>query len=181
MKTKQSIILLLFSTLLIFSGCNSTNDLKSDEAASLKASLQNNAATLSTAVGEITNTPDFQMMSGVSGNSSMMSMFDAQFAPPTTAKVDSVKIMLADIAGTYNYSWTKVKKGQFNIMRFFDRVANSSDMIVKLPAQKVKIRVHCSAFNPKIVCLKTILKLRLLSICLKEVNLLDLNIILNRV
>ena len=154
MKTKQSIILLLFSTLLIFSGCNSTNDLKSDEAASLKASLQNNAATLSTAVGEITNTPDFQMMSGVSGNSSMMSMFDAQFAPPTSAKIDSVKIMLADIAGTYNYSWTKVKKGQFNIMRFFDRVANSSDMIVKLPAQKVKNPGSLFSFQPKDSLLK---------------------------
>ena len=150
MKTKQSIILLLFSTLLIFSGCNSTNDLKSDEAASLKASLQNNAATLSTAVGEITNTPDFQMMSGVSGNSSMVSMLGAQFAPPTTnAIVDSVKIQLADIAGTYNYSWTKVKRGQFNIMRFFDRVANSSDMIVKLPAQKVKNPGSLFSFQPK--------------------------------
>ncbi len=150
MKTKQSIFLFLFSTTLIFSGCNSTTDLKTDEAASLKVSLQNSAATLSTAIGEITNTPDFQMMSNVSGNSSMVPSFDGQFVAPTTnVKVDSVKITLADIAGTYNYSWTKVKKGQFNIMRFFDRTANSSDMIVKLPAQKVKNPGSLFSFQAK--------------------------------
>lgn len=149
MKTKQSIFLFLFSTLLIFIGCNSTNDLKTDNAASLKVALQNNVATLSTAISEIANTPDFEMMSGVSGNSSMVSIFDSQFAPPTSAKVDSVKIQLADIAGTYNYSWTKVKKGQFNIMRFFDRVANSDDMFVKLPVQKVKNPASLFSFQPK--------------------------------
>ncbi len=150
MKTKQSIFLFLFSTTLIFSGCTTPADPKNDVDASLKLSLQDNAATLSTAVGVITNTPDFQMMSGVSGNSSMIPIFDGQFAPPTTnAKVDSVKILLADIAGTYNYSWVKVKKGQFNILRFFDRTANSSDMVVKLPAQKVKNPGSLFSFQPK--------------------------------
>lgn len=150
MKTKQSLFLFLFSTTLIFSGCNSTTDLKNDEDASLKLSLQNNASILSSAVGEISSTPDFQMMSGISGNSSMVSTLNAQLAPPATnTPVDSVKIQLADIAGTYNYSWTKVKKGQFNIMRFFDRVANSSDMIVKLPAQKVKNPAALFSYQPK--------------------------------
>lgn len=154
MKTKQSIFLILFSTALIFSGCNSTADLNTKEVASLKLSLQDNAATLSTAVAVISNTPDFQMMSGVRGNSSMVPLFDGQFAPPTSAKIDSVKIQLADIAGTYNYSWTKVKRGQFNIMRFFDRVANSPDMIVKLPAPKVKNPAALFSFQPKDSLLK---------------------------
>lgn len=149
MKTKQNFFLFLFSTTLIFSGCSTPADLKNDVDASLKLSLQDNAATLSTAVGEISSTADFQMMNGISGNSSMVSLFDGQFAPPTSAKIDSVKILLADIAGTYIYSWTKVQKGQFNIMRFFDRTANSSDMIVKLPAQKVKNPGSLFSFQAK--------------------------------
>jgi hypothetical protein len=149
MKTKQNIFFILFS-IIIFSSCNGTTDLKTDETASLKTSLQNNAVTLSTAVGEITNTPDFQMMSGISGTKSTVTNLGMQLAPSAAdAKVDSVQISLADILGNYNYSWTKVKKGQFSIMRFFDRTANSTDMIVKLPATKVKNPAVLFIYQPK--------------------------------
>lgn len=151
MKTNQSFFVILILNLLIFSACTKKNDLNTDESATLKSSLQNNAATLSVAIDEITNTADFQMMNSVGGNSSMVLMYDGQqfAAPATNPKVDSTIISLAYIVGNYSYSWTRVKKGQFSIMRFFDCTTNNAEMIVKLPYQKVKNPNSLFSFQPK--------------------------------
>ncbi len=138
MKTKIWMTNIILS-LLFFSACDPATDLKNeeqpllDEQVSLKVSLNNSVESLADAVNAIKNSADFKLLSGiepiVQGNG-------AQMAPDR--RVDSVKIMLSDISGVYEYSWKKVKRTPNAILRFFDRTADDDNLIVRLPLQKIK-------------------------------------------
>lgn len=125
-------------TAVLFSACNTEAELP--ENASLKNSINTSIETLATAVNKISSSSDFKLLSELneSANSQVSS---TQYAP--TAQADSINIKLADISGIYEYSPNRVKKGQSNIMRFFERTADNDIMIVKLPVEKVK--------NPRIL------------------------------
>lgn len=138
-------------SLLFFSACDPATELKQeeqpilDEQISLKVSLNNSVESLADAVDAIKNSADFKLLSGIepivreNANVALM-------APDR--RVDSVKILLSDISGVYEYSWKKVKRTPNAILRFFDRTADDDNLIVRLPLQKIKNYHHLFIFAP---------------------------------
>ena len=132
MKTKILFANFTLSVILL-SACNS--EVESSDGTSLKSSINTSIETLTTAVNKISSSSEFQLLSELneSGTSQVSA---AQYAP--SAQTDSIIIKLADISGIYEYSPARVKKGQSNVMRFFERTADNDIMIVKLPVEKVR-------------------------------------------
>ena len=137
-------------SLFVFSACDSTTDLKQgeqpllDEQVSLKVSLNNSVESLADAVDAIKNSADFKLLSGIEP---IVQENVAQMAPEQRA--DSVKILLSDISGVYEYSWKKIKRTPNAILRFFDRTADDDNLIVRLPLQKIRNYHLLFIFAPK--------------------------------
>lgn len=144
MKTKIWMANLILPV-LVFSACNSEID--SSDQASLKTSINSSVETLTAAVNKISASSEFQLLSELNAtNASMVSASSAQYVQ--IAQVDTLSIKLADISGVYEYSSTRVKKGQNNIMRFFERTGDDAMMIVRLPVEKVKHPRALFSYSP---------------------------------
>lgn len=137
MKTKFLATTLILS-LLFLGACDSTMELNNgdvNDQKSLKVSLNKSVSDLNNAVNYISNSDEFKLLGEV-GLSTQQNTAGIQYAPEFWN--DSVKILLTDISGVYEYSWVKVKRASYGILRFFERTADNEHMIVRLPVQKVR-------------------------------------------
>lgn len=140
MKTKIWMTSMILSVLFL-NACDSAIGLKDEdqglnvEQKSLKVSLNDGLADLTTAVDLISNSEEFKLLSKMDPNA-QQNGGSAQFAPEF--RNDSLKILLSDVSGVYEYSWMRVKRAPYGILRFFDRTADNDHLIVRLPVQKVR-------------------------------------------
>jgi len=134
MKTKGFYVAITLFAVLTWSCSNQDNP--SDK--SLKSSIDQNAQNLSSALGQITSSPGYQVLA-VTGTAaaSSPSMVKASVG---SIVVDSTinSIALADIMGVYNYKAVSFKKGGLSLLRYFTKTADNTQMIVRLPESKVK-------------------------------------------
>ena len=132
MKTKI-IYLTVFLAGFIFWSCNksATNTIQTEPTVSLKSALTRGVQNLTTAVNSITTSTGYQVVTGPAD----LTTKSLTLTPLDTA---SHSILLANIAGLYDYKATFVKIGRFSILtRFFNKTADSTLMVVRLPESKV--------------------------------------------
>lgn len=151
MKTKFGMALIVLSSIFLIA-CDADDQktdgqLPVDGQASLKVSFNAGVVTLADAVKEITNSPEFLLLGSVAPVLN-------QDGPLKAADLrnDSMQILLSDIAGVYEYSWKRVKKG--GILRFFERTADNDNLIVRLPVEKIKNYHYLFIYAPKDSTLK---------------------------
>jgi hypothetical protein len=93
---------------------------------------------LKSAVNTISASPGYQVFSGVND----ISTKSAEISPFDTL---THSILLADVAGIYQYKAKTITRNRMSIMRFFNKTGESSQMIVSLPESKVnssKLLLH---------------------------------------
>ena len=140
MKTKFWLTTIILSVLFL-NACDSGMELKNEDPGSaenqksLKVSLSESVGDLTNAVNLISNSEEFKLLGKIS-LADQQNASGAQYAPDH--RNDSVKILLADISGVYEYSWKRVKRPTFGLLRYFDRTADNDHLIVRLPVQKVR-------------------------------------------
>jgi hypothetical protein len=141
MKTKSlylGILLLLF----ISWSCNNKDGLNStSNGESLKTSINNGVQDLKTAITAISNSSGYQVLTGPA---------DLATKSAVLSPLDTIthSILLADIAGVYDYKAKNVMIGHNWIMRFFSKTADNSQMIVRLPEEKVKASKSLLHYTP---------------------------------
>ena len=126
---------LIYCTAFVFGivaiSCSKTNQMgSSSNTISLKSALTQGVQNLSTAITSISKSTGYQVVSGPSDlltKSATLSLWDTA----------SHSIMLADIAGVYEYRATTFKRGHMPMMRFFNKTAENELMIVRLPEEKI--------------------------------------------
>lgn len=137
MKTYVPLTVAVLTAFMLIS-CEPSAELKNEqpdnESVSLKVSLTTGIEDLSTATRTIQNSEAFNLLAGIAPGAENSNA-------PTLApdyRNDSLVITLQDVKGVYEYSWKKVKRLNFNLLRVFDRTADSDHLIVRLPVAKVK-------------------------------------------
>ena len=123
--------------------CTTQNDLSSG---SLKSSINNSAQSLTTAMETITSTSGYKLLLNQNPSSGTMSMAPSQ----AVAAFDSTysQILLADIAGNWNYKAALFTKWSPGLLRFFQNAGTNPDMVVSLPESKVKQPWTLLRYNP---------------------------------
>jgi hypothetical protein len=129
MKTKSFYVVILLISILGWSCSN--NDLNQG---TLKSSLNQSVQELTTALNVISSSNGYQVLSTPTVTDNTASMVKS-----SVLSFDSTynSILLADIAGVYDYKAT-YKRGSMSAFRFFTKTAGSTHMIVRLPEEKVK-------------------------------------------
>jgi hypothetical protein len=155
MLTKICFTTTLFTVLLLVA-CDSVTELKNEgdtlsevKQGVLKVSLNKSAEALSDAVIAISGSEDFKLMSQIMLNANQSSDPMQRVSEAAGVRVDSMRINLSDISGVYEYAWRRVRKAPNQIIRFFDRVDDDDNLIVKLPVQKVRNYHALFTFQPK--------------------------------
>jgi hypothetical protein len=112
--------------------CSKTNEMgTASNTVSLKSALTQGIQNLSTAMTAISTSQGSQVVKGPADlltKSATISLWDTV----------SHSILLADIAGVYEYKATTFKRGHMPMMRFFNKTKDSTLMVVRLPEEKVK-------------------------------------------
>jgi hypothetical protein len=131
MKTKSFIPIMLFLSLITWS-C-STNEVSQG---SLKESINKSVQNLTTALNTISASNGYQILA----ISSSTTTNTPNFVKSSVAAFDTTfnSILLTDIAGVYDYKAVKSKRGPMQLMHFFIKTRDTTDMIVRLPEAKVK-------------------------------------------
>lgn len=128
MKTNRIFLALMLLSFVAW-GCTSQDDLASG---SLKSSLKTSAQSLTTAMNSITSTAGYQVLSAQGGSVMMVKQ--------STVAFDSTynQILLADVAGKWDYKAASFTKCSPDLLRFFVNSGSSSNMVVSLPESKIK-------------------------------------------
>jgi hypothetical protein len=124
MKNKISIGILLL-TILMWS-CESNNS--SIETASLKQAINTSAATLNTAVTNVSSSRAF----------SLLTMSDDGGKSVSGDSIYKVYIGLDQIKGVYNYKPVPSYHHGISLIRYFTKTADASKMVVNMPLKKVE-------------------------------------------
>jgi len=132
MKTKIIYLTLFLAGSFLWS-CNksATSTSPAEPTVSLKSALTTGVQNLTTAVNEITASTGYQVVAGPA---------DLTTKSLVLTPLDTVShsILLANIAGVYDYKATVFKLGKLSfITRFFNKTADNAQMIVRLPTSKV--------------------------------------------
>lgn len=141
MKTKSLYLALLLSGLLSWN-CSNKDGLKtSSDSVSLKTSLKGGIQELTSAMNAISTSAGYQVLAGPT---------DLTTKSAVISPLDTVthSILLSDIAGVYDYKANTLTEGYKSILSFFTKVAESSQMIVRLPEEKVKASKLLLRYNP---------------------------------
>ena len=131
MKTKSLYLAVLLAGFLCWSCSKTAVNSPTQSQISLKSALTTGVQNLTTAVNAITSSTGYQVVSGPA---------DLTTKSLILSPLDTVthSILLANIAGVYDYKVTTVKIGRFSIItRFFNKTADSTLMVVRLPTSKV--------------------------------------------
>jgi hypothetical protein len=127
MKRKSNLILLTIFLGSLLGSCTKNNS--SSDNASLKQSLNQSVMNLNTAMGSISASKAYSILTVTGGISKSLISTDSQY---------KVYINLDTIKGIYNYKpVTKKDKWGMSLMRFFSKTADDNKMIVKMPLSKV--------------------------------------------
>ena len=130
MKTK-SLYLAVSLAVILFWSCSKTAVTPSGQSqVSLKSALTTGVQNLTTAVNSITTSAGYQVVQGPAD----LNTKSFEFSPMDTM---THSILLADIAGVYDYKDTTVRVGRRSITRFFTKTSDSTLMVVRLPTSKV--------------------------------------------
>ena len=156
MKSVILIRIFFISTILVFllGACDSATDLKNEESLpenkqeTLKASLNKSAEKLYDAVTAISTSEEFKLMTEAMFSENQRVLSIEKMNEAAENRYDSMQINLSDISGVYEYSWKRVKRAQFQPLRFFDRIADNDNMIIHLPVQKVKNFHRLFSYHP---------------------------------
>ncbi|HZK95750.1 MAG TPA: hypothetical protein VFC67_16225 [Prolixibacteraceae bacterium] len=130
MKAKSLYLAVLLLGLLSWN-CSNKDGLKtSSDSVSLKSSLKSGVQELTTAVNTISTSAGYQVLAST----------DLTTKSAELSYLDTIthSILLADIAGVYDYKANTFMREHMSIMRFFNKTGESSQMIVRLPEEKVK-------------------------------------------
>ncbi len=129
MRTKNVYVASVLLGIILWS-CNKKED-STTNSVSLKTSINSGVQSLTTAMNAISASPGFQVFTGAN---------EASTKSAEISSSDSLtnSILLADIAGKYDYKANTVKIGHRSIMRFFTKTGDSQQLIVSLPEEKVK-------------------------------------------
>ena len=143
MKTKNLYLLVFIFGLLSWS-CSKTSLVNTNPATavSLKSSLTQGVQDLSSAVTSITTSAGYQVVNGPT---------DLLTKSAVVSPWDTVthSVLLADIAGVYDYKATQVKRNHMpSIMRFFNKTKDSTLMVIRLPEEKVKASKKMFTYSP---------------------------------
>jgi len=122
--------------------CSKQNTLtNSNTAVSLKSSITSGVQDLSTAMAAIKTSAGYQVVTGptdLATKSTVISPLD------TTTH----SILLANIAGVYDYKATTIKRGSSMILQFFTKTATSTQAIFRMPEEKVKASRSLLQYRP---------------------------------
>ena len=142
MKTKNFYLVVCILGLFTWS-CNKTDSLKTPGTpqVSLKSALTTGVQDLSTAVTSITGSAGYQVVNGPT---------DLVTKSMVVSPWDTVthSILLADIAGIYDYKAVKFRWMHFDSMRFFNKTKDTTVMVVRLPEEKVKGSRKLLSYSP---------------------------------
>lgn len=141
MKTKSFYLAMLMLGLISWS-CNNKDGLNtSSNSESLKASINSGVQELTTAINVISTSAGYQVLAGPA---------DLTTKSAVISPLDTIthSILLADIAGIYDYKANTVTKGNNSILRFFTKTAASSQMIVRLPQEKINSSKSLLHYTP---------------------------------
>jgi hypothetical protein len=130
MKTKSLYLVVLMLGFVSWS-CNKNDSLNpAANSASLKTSINNGIQELTTAMNAISTSAGYQVLTGPS---------DLTTKSAIISPLDTVthSILLANIAGIYDYKASAATRVNNSILRFFTKTAASSQMIVRLPQEKI--------------------------------------------
>lgn len=141
MKAK-SLFLAAFMLGLISWSCSNKDGLNSSSnTASLKTSISSGVQELTTALNAISTSAGYQVLAGPA---------DLTTKSAVVSPLDTIthSLLLADIAGVFDYKANTIKRGPNSIMRFFNKTAENPLMIVRLPEEKVKASKSMLRYNP---------------------------------
>jgi len=128
MKTKSLYLVVVLLGIISWS-CNKSLNTSSGSQ-SLKTSITSGIQDLTTAVSTITASAGYQVLSGPSD----LTTKSAIISPLDTV---TQSILLANIAGVYDYKASAATRANNSILKFFTKTASSSQMIVRLPQEKI--------------------------------------------
>jgi len=147
MKTKSLYLAVLMLGIISW-GCNKTDSLgTATNPVSLKTSMSNGVMELNTALSAISSSAGYQVLAGPTD----LTTKSAMISPLDTIKHS---ILLTDIAGVYDYKAQTTQKWPASMMHFFTRTGESSQMIVRLPEEKVKASKMLLRYSPADTLLK---------------------------
>lgn len=131
MKTKNLYLPLILLGLITWN-CSKTMVTNNTPASqvSLKSALTTGVQNLSAAVSSIKASAGYQVVSGPTDlvtKSAVMSPWDTV----------TNSILLADVAGIYDYKAKSYKRGHMSLMRYFNKTKDTTVMVVRLPEEKV--------------------------------------------
>jgi hypothetical protein len=141
MKVKSLILSVAFLSVISWN-CSKSGDLTSLEGqGTLKSAVSLGMQDLATAVQAITTSASYQVISGPS---------DLTTKSLSVSLLDTVQhsILLSDIAGVYDYKATAVAGTNGAMLRFFNKTAESSLMVVRMPEEKVKASKGLLHYTP---------------------------------
>ena len=141
MKTKNFYLVVMVLGLIAWS-CNKTDILKAPGTqVSLKSAITSGVQDLSTAVSAITTSAGYQVVNGPADlltKSVLISPWDTV----------THSILLADVAGIYDYKAVSYRRMFMQMMRFFNKTKDTTVMVVRLPEEKVKGSRKLFSYNP---------------------------------
>lgn len=141
MKTRNFYLALLLIGFTSWSCTTNQNELSQG---TLKSSMDKNAQSLSTAMNAISSSAGYQALTTSSTTNGPSKVKSSVAAFDSTIN----SISLTDIAGEYNYKPINYKKGPISLMRYFTKIADNEQMIVRMPEKKVKNPMSLIQFNP---------------------------------
>jgi len=138
----ESLFLAVVVLGLISWSCNKNQSLNtSANPVTLKSALTSGISELTAAVNTISSSSGYQVLSGPT---------DLTTKSAVISPLDTVthSILLADIAGVYDYKASAVTKGHPSILQFFTKTAANTQMIVRLPEEKVNASRTLLRYTP---------------------------------
>jgi hypothetical protein len=142
---KKIVRLSLIGTLFIsmFWGCSKNDSMTGTQIPgnlSLKQSLNQGAVNLKSALSQISSSPAYGILTETGGGAKSAILVDSVY---------KVNISLNLIKGVYNYKPSvKPDKRGFPVLHFFTKTADNSQMIVRMPLQKVQNPWTLRFFTP---------------------------------
>jgi hypothetical protein len=136
---KQVRLLIVTALISAFAiSCDKTDGVL--DGTSLKLAVDQSAMTLNRAVSDISSTQAFTILTVSSGDLKSATVTDPTY---------KVNIPLEKISGVYEYKPVNTyNRWGVSLMRYFNRTADDSKMIVKMPLKKVKSPMSLRHYSP---------------------------------
>ena len=132
MKTTKFYFAITALSLMAWS-CSNKNELSQG---TLQSSFSSNSQSLSSAMNTISSSTAYQVLTNSDGATTLGAL---KVSAQSTSAVVLDSISLSDITGVYDFNKSKSsKKWNPSLLNFFTKTADSSIMVVRLPAEKVR-------------------------------------------